>query len=139
MKITEVRLVPPSGGRGLVMGASITIDNCFVVHDIKVIDKGEGEFLSMPSKKAQDQCPQCRWKNVLTARYCNQCGIQLPEGRMPPPGTSKLYFDLAHPITAACREMFNNIIIGEYYKYLQGETVVDGLGNPLRREENENS
>jgi stage V sporulation protein G len=34
--------------------ASITIDNCFVVHDIKVIEGAEGYFIAMPSRKTND-------------------------------------------------------------------------------------
>ena len=34
--------------------ASITIDECFVVHDIKVIEGREGLFISMPSRKTPD-------------------------------------------------------------------------------------
>ena len=31
-----------------------TIDECFVVHDIKVIEGEKGLFIAMPSKKAAD-------------------------------------------------------------------------------------
>ena len=34
--------------------ASITIDNTFVIHDIKVIDSENGLFVVMPSKKGAD-------------------------------------------------------------------------------------
>lgn len=34
--------------------ASITIDNCFVIHDIKVIDGTDGLFIAMPSRKTSD-------------------------------------------------------------------------------------
>ena len=34
--------------------ASITIDNEFVVHDIKIIDGDKGLFIAMPSKKTLD-------------------------------------------------------------------------------------
>ena len=34
--------------------ASITIDNEFVVHDIKVIEGERGLFIAMPSRKAAD-------------------------------------------------------------------------------------
>ena len=33
---------------------SITLDNVFVVHDIKVIEGEKGMFIAMPSKKASD-------------------------------------------------------------------------------------
>ena len=34
--------------------ASITIDECFVVHDIKVIEGRDGLFIQMPNKKTSD-------------------------------------------------------------------------------------
>ena len=53
MKITDlrVRLKDESKLKGIV---SITIDDCFVVHDIKVIDGKDGLFISMPNKKTAD-------------------------------------------------------------------------------------
>ena len=32
--------------------ASFTIDNAFVVHDVKIIDGANGNFIAMPSKQA---------------------------------------------------------------------------------------
>ena len=34
--------------------ASITIDNCFVVHDIKILEGNDGCFVKMPSRKNAD-------------------------------------------------------------------------------------
>ena len=34
--------------------ASVTFDNCFVVHDIKIIDGKEGLFIQMPNRKTPD-------------------------------------------------------------------------------------
>ncbi len=34
--------------------ASITIDDCFVIHDIKVIEGNDGYFVAMPSRKTSD-------------------------------------------------------------------------------------
>ena len=34
--------------------ANITFDECFVVHDVKVIEGKDGLFVSMPSKKTPD-------------------------------------------------------------------------------------
>ena len=55
MKITDVRvrLVSKDDAK-LKAVASITIDDCVVVHDIKVINGREGMFISMPSRKTPD-------------------------------------------------------------------------------------
>ena len=34
--------------------ASVTFDECFVVHDIKIIDGPDGFFIAMPSRKGKD-------------------------------------------------------------------------------------
>ncbi len=57
MQITDVRvrIVPSSVGDGRLKAvASITIDGCFVVHDMKIIAGAEGPFVSMPSRKSTD-------------------------------------------------------------------------------------
>ena len=55
MNITDVRvrLVKKDEGK-LKALASITIDDCFVIHDIKVIQGTESEFIAMPSRKTSD-------------------------------------------------------------------------------------
>ena len=55
LKISDIRirLVEKEDSK-LKAVASITIDECFVVHDIKVIEGKEGYFISMPSKKTPD-------------------------------------------------------------------------------------
>lgn len=52
MTITDVRvrLVKREEGK-LKAVASVTFDDCFVVHDIKIIEGSEGYFIAMPSKK----------------------------------------------------------------------------------------
>lgn len=52
MNITDVRVRPiEQEGNKMKAVASITIDNEFVVHDIKVIESEKGLFIAMPSKK----------------------------------------------------------------------------------------
>ena len=55
MNISEVRvrLVKKDEGK-LKAVASVTIDNCFVVHDVKILEGSEGYFIAMPSKKTPD-------------------------------------------------------------------------------------
>lgn len=53
MKITEVKVFPVNEDR-LKAYASITIDDCFVVRDLKVIQGPNGLFVAMPSKKRKD-------------------------------------------------------------------------------------
>ncbi len=53
MLITEVKVFPVNEDR-LKAYVSITIDNCFVVRDLKIIEGTTGLFVAMPSKKRKD-------------------------------------------------------------------------------------
>lgn len=53
MKITDVRVRLVSNEK-LKAFASITIDACFVVHDIKVLDGKGGLFIQMPKRKTPE-------------------------------------------------------------------------------------
>lgn len=54
MQITDVRVRRITKEGKMKAIVSITIDNEFVVHDIKVIEGEKGLFIAMPSKKAMD-------------------------------------------------------------------------------------
>lgn len=54
MQITDVRVRKVSKEGKMKAVVSITIDNEFVVHDIKVIEGDKGLFIAMPSRKAGD-------------------------------------------------------------------------------------
>ncbi len=54
MKITDVRVRKIAKEGKMKAVVSITIDDEFVVHDIKVIEGEKGLFIAMPSKKAMD-------------------------------------------------------------------------------------
>lgn len=55
MKITDVRVrLFQNDDSKLKAVASITIDECFVVHDIKVLEGNQGNYVRMPSRKTAD-------------------------------------------------------------------------------------
>ena len=54
MEITDVRVRKVTKEGKMKAVVSITIDDEFVVHDIKVIEGEKGMFIAMPSKKASD-------------------------------------------------------------------------------------
>lgn len=54
MQITDVRIRKVEKEGKMKAIVSITIDDEFVVHDIKVIDGEKGLFIAMPSRKAAD-------------------------------------------------------------------------------------
>ncbi|MFM7107095.1 MAG: SpoVG family protein [Planctomycetaceae bacterium] len=117
MDITEVRIkLVESAAERLLAFCSITIDDAFVIRDIKLIGGPTGPFVAMPSRKLCGTCRGCGHKNPLKAAFCNHCGGRL--GGDDPPrdgdGRVRLYADIAHPINAACRDLLQRRIVGEY-------------------------
>lgn len=61
MKITDIRIrLIQNEESKLKAVASITIDECFVVHDIKVLEGNQGYFVSMPTRKT----PEGEYKDI---------------------------------------------------------------------------
>ena len=116
MEITEIRIkLMESSEDRLRAFCSITIDGCFVVRDLKIIDGANGPFVAMPSRKLTGHCNRCHHKNHLRAGYCNHCGNKLSfehDGALDSP--QKLYADDAHPINSECRELIQDAVIHEF-------------------------
>lgn len=114
MEISEVRvkLVSNQDDR-LKAFCSMTLDNSFVIRDIKIIEGTGGLFVAMPSRKMSDHCSRCGGKNHLRAKFCCNCGAKLPEDRVhpDPQGRLKLHADIAHPINAQCRRKIQEAIV----------------------------
>ncbi len=54
MQITDIRVRVVSKDSKMKAVVSVTFDDAFVVHDIKVIEGEKGLFIAMPSKKTPD-------------------------------------------------------------------------------------
>lgn len=53
MEITDVKVFPVDEDK-LKAYVTITLDNCFVVRDLKVINGSNGLFIAMPAKRRKD-------------------------------------------------------------------------------------
>lgn len=87
LNITDIRVrrFKEQDNKSKIVGtAAITIDDAFVVHDIKIIDGEKGLFISMPSRKIKDK-----------------------------DGNEK-YVDVAHPLNADVREQVTKSILDTY-------------------------
>jgi Uncharacterized protein, involved in the regulation of septum location len=83
MQITSVNVKKIDKEESRMKGiASVLIDDCFAVRDIRIIEGNEGLFIAMPSRKNA-------------------------EGE---------YHDIAHPINAETRKMFEDAIFEAYNK-----------------------
>lgn len=122
MQITEVRvkLVANKDDR-LKAFCSMTLDDDFVVRDIKIIEGTGGLFVAMPSRKMSDHCDHCGGKNHLRAKYCNNCGSTLSDSRAKQDvkGRMKLHADIAHPINATCRKNIQDRIVQAFHEEVE--------------------
>jgi stage V sporulation protein G len=121
MEISEVRVKLVSNSKERLRAfCSITIENDFVIRDLKIIDGANGTFVAMPSRKLSDRCPKCGYKNHMRAHFCNECGKELGEQHGKRANKrGKLHADIAHPINAGCRERIQNIVIGAFEEELE--------------------
>ena len=52
MKITSINVRKEEKENSRMRGkASVTLDDCFVIHDIRIIEGNEGLFIAMPSRQ----------------------------------------------------------------------------------------
>ena len=90
IKVTEVKIILKPDQEPLKAFASITFEDCFVIHDLRVIKVNEKMFVAMPSKKI------------------NQ-----------PNQMHSFYKDIAHPINKDMRDYIEATVLKEYEKTLQ--------------------
>ena len=117
MDITEVRIkLTEEASERLKAFCSITLDDCFVIRDLKIIEGTNGPFVAMPSRKLCDRCASCGGKNHMRARYCNDCGSRLAQDRAETDerGRPRMFADIAHPINQAARDLVQNAVLEAY-------------------------
>ncbi len=54
MQITEIRIRQMTSDAKLKAYVTVTFDDCFVVHNIKIIEGTSGLFIAMPSRKTSN-------------------------------------------------------------------------------------
>lgn len=53
MEITDIRIRRVSSEGKLKAYVTVTFDNCFVIHNVKIIEGKAGAFIAMPSRKTK--------------------------------------------------------------------------------------
>ena len=53
METTDIRVRKVAGEGKLKAYVTVTFDNCFVVHNVKIIEGKSGVFIAMPSRKTR--------------------------------------------------------------------------------------
>lgn len=94
MEVTGVRVRGVAGEQKVKANASVTFDDSFVVHELRVVEGPHGLFISMPARRT----------------------------------LSGAYRDLAHPVTAACREMIQQAVLQAYETWTRERQVQTGGG-----------
>ncbi|MBP8302385.1 MAG: SpoVG family protein [Planctomycetes bacterium] len=120
--VTEVRVKLTDDPRNKLKAyCSVTIDDAFVVRDLKIIEGNKGPFVAMPSRKLADHCQRCHHKNHLRACFCNQCGSKLDPDRAPRDsrGRARLHADLAHPINSQTRIELHKAVVRAYAEEIE--------------------
>ena len=92
MQITDVRLRKVNSENRMKAVASVTFDNEFVIHDIKVIESQNGLFIAMPSRKT----PKGEWKDIAHP-INSETRERIQEGKVYPSihGGKNLTYDYA--------------------------------------------
>ncbi len=86
MEITDVRVFPVHEAR-LRGFATITLDDCFVVRDLRIIAGESGLFVAMPSRRLRDgshrdvahpinQRSRDRLESVVLSAYERECALR---------------------------------------------------------------
>lgn len=119
MRVTEVQVKlvhEAAANEKLLAFANVVLDDAVVIRDLKVIEGAKGAFVAMPSRKLTDRCPLCGGKNHLKARFCNDCGARLADGRgeRDEDGRVKLHADVAHPIRREGRALVQFAVLRAY-------------------------
>lgn len=111
--ISEVRVAVNSDPRNdtLLGFATVTIDDSFVIRDVKIISARDGRvFVSFPTRRIGERCPACGFKNCATAKFCSDCGA-----RQPCPADFPRFIDVIFPTSTTCRHLFTDKILSEYF------------------------
>jgi len=112
MNITEVRIKLLNNQADKLRGfASITVEDCLVIRDLKVIEGTNGLFIAMPSRKLCERCGSCGCKNHMRARFCNDCGKSVRSSHSEARGRVRLYADISHPIHQEARDLVERRVL----------------------------
>ena len=106
MRVTNVEV--SLNDRGCVRAfCRLTLDNEFVVQDVKLIETDRGTFVAMPNRRTTAQCLQCAARIANNSKFCSSCGSPVDRGSF---SQEREYCDIAHPINKQCREMIEQAV-----------------------------
>jgi len=132
MEISEVyiKLLEPHQQHGRLRAyASVTFDQSFAVHDIKVVQGIDRLFVAMPSRRLTLRCSYCRTQNQVSCRgrTCVRCEELLPEPKRINENketSSNPFVDIFHPINSNARALVDAAVLHAYQEALDEQHAV---------------
>lgn len=121
LRITKIQIVPATPAERPVCGyCSLTLADCFAVHDLRILQSHGRYFVAMPSRRRTLPCSGCGTKLQLHSAFCHQCGTrQRPAERASDlVRPERTHVDIAHPITSEFRQQLEQAIIAEYLQVI---------------------
>ena len=139
MEITEVDVKLHQSHDRLRAFCAVVFDDCFVVKDVKVLERSDGSLLlSMPDRELADRCPFCKSQTPYKYVRCGKCGAQLAPDREPvDPDTGRTirYACVAYPLNMDYRREMERRIFSAYRLAVEFEDdsirSCAGCGRPL--------
>lgn len=129
LQITRVQIVLASPAEHPLCGyCSVTINESLVIHDLRILRRGDRLFVAMPSRKRTSPCPKCGFKNPLQSRYCTSCGSGLADRGSGRSAAERIHVDIAHPVNQSFREQLERAVIEEYRR--AASSGFPGPGSP---------
>lgn len=131
MRVTEVRarLVDSISNSRLKAFCTVIFDDCFAIHDVRVIDGINGLFVAMPERIIHYRCEFCRFRNPCNNYHCGGCGGKLQARNI----TRDERMNVAHPINSAIREEIEEKVLDTYEWELDR---IEGVGTNASIKEN---
>jgi stage V sporulation protein G len=125
VEVTDVQVNLCGGGDDRLRAyCAVVFDNCFVIHNVRVIEKADGLLVAMPSRKLTSKCPSCHAKNAIDNAFCGNCGANLRDEATikRTQRDTKVHFDIAHPINPICRQMIEDAVLAAYQTACQQDS-----------------
>jgi stage V sporulation protein G len=123
MKITYIKIKKHEGESRLKGIASITFDNCFVVHNIKIIEGDRGIFIAMPSQKN----PKVAFSRSNSETNQENSKENYSDNTNSIKNFPRKYLDIAHPINSDTRKMIEEEITKTFHQMIDNneETKIE--------------
>lgn len=136
VKITEVTIFPVNNGTSRLRAyVNLVFDKVFLVHEIKILQNGQGKlFVVMPDKKITDNCEKCGKPCPLVDEFCGGCGFRIGKINRDE-DNGPIHEDICHPVSNSFREELQTIVIKAYHTEIDKRKNQEPKLKLVRRED----